>query len=51
MHRAPPSYNEAFQHGHGDMIPCYSHRTAIYAQLLRLVESAFGGERKIKDGE
>lgn len=33
------------------MIPCYSHRTAIYAQLLRFFESALGKQEKIKGGE
>lgn len=33
------------------MIPCYSHRTAIYAELVRLAESLFGRREDPKKGE
>jgi hypothetical protein len=33
------------------MIPCYAHRIAIYAELVRLAESLFGRRDDSKKGE
>lgn len=43
-------YNRAVRLWH-TMIPCYSHHTAIYAHITRMIDAFWGRCTKVKDGE
>ena len=43
-------YNRAVRPWYA-MIPCYSHHTAIYAHITRMLDAFWGRRTKVKDGE